>query len=153
MATRYGVEVTGKCQICGDEGKTEMHHIISTSVIERIERLDLLTNSGNIVELCREHHKLTSSHIYRRWYKKQNPLIETKEQRRERVRLKREKKRERKGLFQCEGTVKSQDRRCEVGVKKEGGYLSKVVPNIVVTGKKAEEILNPDIMAVLKPLE
>ena len=122
MATRYGVEVTGKCQICGDEGKTEMHHIISTSVIERIERPDLLTNSGNIVELCREHHKLTSSHIYRRWYKKQNPLIETKEQRRERVRLKREKKRERKGLFQCEGTVKSQDRRCEVGVKKEGGY-------------------------------
>ena len=99
MATRYGVEVTGKCQICGDEGKTEMHHIISTAVIERIERPDLLTNSGNIVELCREHHKLTSSHIYRRWYKKQNPLIETKEQRRERVRLKREKKRERKGLF------------------------------------------------------
>ena len=122
MATRYGVEVTGKCQICGDEGKTEMHHIISTSVIERIERPDLLTNSGNIVELCREHHKLTSSHIYRRWYKKQNPLIETKEQRRERVRLKREKKRERKGLFQCDGTVKSQDRRCEFGVKKEGGY-------------------------------
>ena len=122
MATRYGVEVTGKCQICGDEGKTEMHHIISTSVIERIKCPDLLTNSGNIVELCREHHKLTSSHHYRRWYKKQNPLIETKEQRRERVRLKREKKRERKGLFQCEGTVKSQDRRCEVRVKKEGGY-------------------------------
>ncbi|SVB37161.1 uncharacterized protein METZ01_LOCUS190015, partial [marine metagenome] len=69
MATRYGVEVTGKCRICGAEGMTQLHHIVSVSVIEKIGQPELLTNSGNIVELCLECHKLTDSHLYRRWHK------------------------------------------------------------------------------------
>lgn len=103
-----------------------MHHIISQAVSDKIGKEELKTNPGNIVELCTDCHKLTDSHIYRKWIKKQNPVIETREQRRERVKAKRARKRERKGLFQCEGTVKSRSnpRRCEVGVKKEGGYCS-----------------------------
>ena len=124
MATRYDVEVTGKCRICGAEGETQMHHIVSVSVIEKIGRTELLTNPGNIVELCIECHELTDTHLYRRWIKKKKPRVETKKDQRERVRLEREKKRERKGLFQCAGTVKSQGRRCEMGVRKEGSYCS-----------------------------
>ena len=123
MATRYGVEVTGKCRICGAEGKTQMHHIVSVSVIEKISQPDLLSNPGNIVELCLECHKLTDSHLYRKWHKKQNLRVETREQRRERVRLKREKKRERKGLFQCAGTLK-RGRKCEHSVKEDGAYCT-----------------------------
>tara|TARA_Y100000589_G_scaffold327934_1_gene370859 strand:- start:2189 stop:2626 length:438 start_codon:yes stop_codon:yes gene_type:complete len=122
---RYGVLVTGICKICSRKGKTEIHHIISQSVISRIERPDLLTNPGNLVELCKECHKLTDSHVYRRWIKGQNPKIETKEQKRERVRIKRQRRRERKGLFQCSGyTRTSGGRRCEAGVKEEGGLCS-----------------------------
>jgi hypothetical protein len=99
-----------------------MHHIVSVSVIEKIGRPELLTNPGNIIELCIECHELTDTHLYRRWIKKKKPRVETKKDQRERVRLEREKKRERKGLFQCAGTLKSQDRRCEMGVRKEGSY-------------------------------
>ena len=115
---RYGVEVTGICKICQAEGKTEMHHIISQSQIKRIKRPDLLTNAGNIIEICVPCHDLTDSSVYRRWYKSKKPKLKRS---REQVRKRREKKRLKKGLFQCEGNVKS-GRQCEVSVKKEGQY-------------------------------
>jgi hypothetical protein len=116
MAKRYGVDVTNVCKICQAEGKTEMHHIISQSKIEKMKRPDLLTNAGNIIELCKQCHDLTDSSTYRRW-RQSNP--KGMRRTREEVRLKREKKRLKKGLFQCEGNIKS-GRRCETGVKKEG---------------------------------
>ena len=118
---RYGVLVTGVCRICSSRGKTEIHHIISQSVISKIERPDLLTNPGNLVELCKACHRLTDSHVYRRWIKGKNPKIESKEQRRERVRLKRQRSRERNGLFQCAGITRG-GRQCEDGVKEDGGF-------------------------------
>ena len=67
MTERYGVPVTGVCRICRSEGYTEMHHIISQAKIKKLCRDDLLTNPGNIVELCRECHDLTDSSSYRDW--------------------------------------------------------------------------------------
>jgi hypothetical protein len=64
MEERYGVEVTGICRICGVEGLTEMHHIISQAKAKKLGRDDLLTNPGNIVELCIECHDMTDSSVF-----------------------------------------------------------------------------------------
>ena len=53
MEKRYGVKVTGTCRICGFEGKTEMHHIISQARCKKIGKDDWIKNEGNIVELCK----------------------------------------------------------------------------------------------------
>jgi hypothetical protein len=116
MEERYGKEVTGVCKICEAEGKTEMHHIISQSKIEKMERPDLLTNPGNLIELCIPCHDLTDSSIFRRWWKS-NPKGVRRS--REEVRKGREKKRLKKGLFQCKGHIKS-GRQCEKGLEEEG---------------------------------
>jgi hypothetical protein len=95
MEERYGKEVTGVCKICEAEGKTEMHHIISQSKIKKIDKLDLLTNPNNIIELCKKCHDLTDSSIYRKWWR-DNPGIgrrrtrEQKRRRRKRHRLKKD---------------------------------------------------------------
>lgn len=117
---RYGKEVQGKCSICGFEGYTEMHHIISRAKIEKINRPDLMKNEGNLVELCKPCHDLTDSSEYRMWRIRQNPKTKRT---REEVRLHREKKRKKKGLHQCMGRLKKgRGRRCEASVKWKGGY-------------------------------
>ena len=122
MAKRYGKEVTGVCSICKSEGYTEMHHIISRSKIEKIQKPDLLKNPDNLIELCKDCHDLTDSSSYRLWYLRKNPNSRRRRTREE-VRLHRERKRERKGLFQCAGRLKrGKGRRCEVGVSKEGEF-------------------------------
>jgi len=76
MAKRYGKAVKGVCQICGNKGKTEIHHIISKAKIGRIKKgehnydQDLMKNQGNLVELCIPCHEQTDSHVYWRWYQK-----------------------------------------------------------------------------------
>jgi hypothetical protein len=118
MEERHGVEVTGVCKICQAEGKTEMHHIISQSKIEKLERPDLLTNPNNIIELCKQCHLWTDSSIYRKWYREvQHYGTRSREQ----VRLSRVERRKKKGLEKCEGHIKS-GRPCEIGVKKRGQY-------------------------------
>jgi hypothetical protein len=68
---RYTKEITEICKICGYEGKTEIHHIISQAKIERIKphehgaELDLTNNHGNLIELCVPCHDLTSHSWYR----------------------------------------------------------------------------------------
>jgi len=42
MVKRFGVHVTGMCRICGAEGRTEMHHIISASRLGEMDRVDLM---------------------------------------------------------------------------------------------------------------
>ena len=117
--TRYGKEVTGVCKICGAEGITEMHHIISQSKIEKLERPDLLTNPNNLIELCLTCHGWTDSSIFHKWY---NQTRHYGTRSREEVRLLREEKREKKGLKQCKGHIKS-GRRCEMGIPKSShGY-------------------------------
>jgi len=119
MEERHGVEVTGVCKICKDEGKTEMHHIISQSKIEKMNRPDLLTNPDNIIELCKTCHNWTDSSIYHKWYtQKRHYGVRSREE----VRLGREQKRTREGTLQCKGHIKS-GRRCEIGVgKRSQGY-------------------------------
>jgi hypothetical protein len=63
MTDRYGVTVTGSCRICGHEGYTEMHHIISQARCRKLGREDWITNPGNIVELCKPCHDQTTASI------------------------------------------------------------------------------------------
>jgi len=122
MAKRYGVEVAGKCQICGDEGKTEMHHIISQWTADSIDRKDLKRNPGNIVELCVPCHRLTSSHLFRRWAKKHgidpNESGSKKEKTKQRKKAYRMKNR---GKYRCNGTTKNGGS-CRQRVVEKDGY-------------------------------
>ena len=64
---------TGISEMCGDEGKSEKLHIIGREAIKRIQPgehghdLDLMSKPQNLMTLCIPCHKLTDSHIYRRW--------------------------------------------------------------------------------------
>lgn len=74
MEKRYGVEVTGTCRICGFEGKTEMHHIISQARCKKIGKDDWIKNEGNIVELCKKcHDNTTASMAFAKLSKKSFP--------------------------------------------------------------------------------
>ena len=66
MAKRYGVEVTNVCRICSARGATQMHHIISQDRCRKIGRPELITNPGNIVELCIPCHDHTTASLVRR---------------------------------------------------------------------------------------
>ena len=87
MVKRYGAVVTGRCTTCGRETRTEMTHIISQGRIrsagrrtleylahdvldrmhdmsdDEIRRVLINSNPRNIVEMCRECHRQTDSHI------------------------------------------------------------------------------------------
>ncbi len=47
------------CRICGDEGYTEWHHIISQSYARKHDERGLIRNPGNVVELCKPCHDKT----------------------------------------------------------------------------------------------
>ena len=47
------------CRICGDEGYTEWHHIISQSYAKKNNQKELIRNPGNVVELCKPCHNKT----------------------------------------------------------------------------------------------
>ena len=51
----------GMCRICNYRGKTDWHHIISQHHAKKYDKKDLLTNPGNVVELCRPCHRQTTS--------------------------------------------------------------------------------------------
>ena len=89
MKTRYGREVTGKCQICGrdDLDRTEMHHIIGRTFINEratVKQLRYLAHGldlekglkvdelrkalinnfpQNITEVCAKCHSMTDSYL------------------------------------------------------------------------------------------
>jgi len=144
MVERFGVEVTGRCRICGAEGRTEMHHIISASRIAKMDRVDLErlyrgvvptshdTDIGfdhlrqdvleslpaNIIELCVPCHRDTDSHRYRQWSEDLEAGRDPKK------RAKRRKKAIRmkfQGRFRCSGTTK-RGTSCRYRVEVEGGY-------------------------------
>ena len=60
------IRKTGICRICKRRGYTELHHIVSQGHAIRTDQLDLLTNPGNIVELCRYHHNQTTASMVRK---------------------------------------------------------------------------------------
>jgi len=118
MEKRYGVEVTGVCRICQTDGFTEMHHIISQAKAKKLGREDLLTNPGNIVELCIECHELTDSSIFFRLHhahrKKLRVLDENKDDIRAQKRKYRSRKitEERQEQGRCHAMLRNGKRRC-----------------------------------------
>lgn len=121
MEKRYGVEVLGLCKICGFEGKTEMHHIISQAKIEKIGKPELLTNPGNIIELCLECHDLTDSSIFYRLHESKLSELEKVKPNERRQRAIYYSKRRRPNLEarkrkfgQCNGIIaRKNGRRCQ----------------------------------------
>ena len=109
----------------------------STTTEDEIRKYAINNMPGNIVELCGGCHDLTrSSDLWRtnqikrekrKIRQENNPPKKSRfrggdwGKNRERVRKKREAARKKKGLFQCEGKIRS-GRRCERGVSKEGDY-------------------------------
>ena len=65
-AKRFGKIVTGICEICGNEAKTEMHHIISKWRCIQIKRKELINSPKNVIELCVECHSQTTSSLLAR---------------------------------------------------------------------------------------
>ena len=57
---------SGVCRICGKEGYTEWHHIISRGHAKKTGQMELITNPGNIVELCKSCHNQTTAS--KSWY-------------------------------------------------------------------------------------
>ena len=55
------------CRICKADAKLDRHHIISQGHARKTNQLDLLTNQGNIVFLCRKcHNQTTASKAWKR---------------------------------------------------------------------------------------
>ena len=51
----------GVCRICSRQGYTEWHHIISQGHAKKTKQRDLITNPGNVVELCKPCHDQTTA--------------------------------------------------------------------------------------------
>tara|TARA_B000000475_G_C15772878_1_gene356035 strand:+ start:36 stop:422 length:387 start_codon:yes stop_codon:yes gene_type:complete len=56
----------GICRICSKKGYTEWHHIISRGHSKKTGQEDLITNPGNVVELCKSCHNQTTAS--KSWY-------------------------------------------------------------------------------------
>ena len=51
----------GICRICKKEARLDPHHIISQGHAKKTNQLDLITNQGNIVYICRKCHNQTTA--------------------------------------------------------------------------------------------
>ena len=60
------VRAKGTCRICGYQGMLDPHHIISQAQCKKLGRRDLISNPGNVVHICRDCHKLTTSYLDRK---------------------------------------------------------------------------------------
>ena len=114
MVTNYGFTKIGKCRICLANGYTEVHHIISQSMCDKMERPDLKTNQGNLVELCKSCHDLTNHSYYR------EDRLSEKERRRNRAATN-ARKRQMNGKFICAG-FKKNGGRCSKTVRRKGSF-------------------------------
>tara|TARA_R100000664_G_C2660966_1_gene77198 strand:- start:44 stop:514 length:471 start_codon:yes stop_codon:yes gene_type:complete len=57
---------TGECKICGAEGYTEWHHIISQHRCREEGLEHLITARSNVIELCKPCHDLTTASMLRK---------------------------------------------------------------------------------------
>lgn len=57
---------TGECQICGAEGYTEWHHIISQHRCKEEGLHHYIKLRGNVIELCKKCHDLTTASMIRK---------------------------------------------------------------------------------------
>tara|TARA_B100001142_G_scaffold140352_1_gene141836 strand:+ start:600 stop:959 length:360 start_codon:yes stop_codon:yes gene_type:complete len=57
----------GFCRICKKTARLDPHHIISQGHAKKTNQLDLITNKGNIVYICRPcHNQTTASKAWRK---------------------------------------------------------------------------------------
>ena len=67
----------GTCPICGKKGPLDEHHIIAQGRVSKLKPgdhgydLNLITNPGNIIHICRDCHKLTTSYMVREYLDKE----------------------------------------------------------------------------------
>ena len=57
---------TGECQICGAQGYTEWHHIISQHRCKEEGLHHYIKLRGNVIELCKQCHDLTTASMIRK---------------------------------------------------------------------------------------
>jgi hypothetical protein len=114
MVTNYGFTKTGECRICLAKGYTEIHHIISQSMCDKMERPDLKINIGNLVELCKSCHDLTNHSFYR------EQRITEKDRRKGRAATN-ARKRQTNLRFTCSGLKKNGDN-CSRKVRRKGAF-------------------------------
>jgi len=57
---------SGECQICGSEGYTEWHHIISQHRCKEENLHHYIKLRGNVIELCKTCHDLTTASMIRK---------------------------------------------------------------------------------------
>jgi len=101
MARRYP-QAKGTCRICGNKGKLDPHHIISQAQCRKNNRKDLITNPGNIVHICRDCHKLTTSYLVREDLTDRAPKPKSKRKAKRQVKP--------KGQPRCEAQTEMLDR-------------------------------------------
>ena len=114
MVTNYGFKKIGMCRICNSKGYTEVHHIISQSMCDKMERPDLKINQGNLVELCKICHDLTNHSYYREIHLSKN-------ERKKNNAATRARKRQLNGKFVCIGQKKNGER-CSKKVFTKGSF-------------------------------
>ena len=61
------VRARGTCRICGYQGMLDPHHIISQAQCKKLNRLDLISNPGNVVHICRWCHDMTTASLNRKY--------------------------------------------------------------------------------------
>ena len=83
------IRKNGICRICKRRGYTEWHHIVSQGHAIRTNQLDLLANSGNMVELCKHHHNQTTASMVRKRLLKEGVPMRTRSARSKRARHRR----------------------------------------------------------------
>ena len=68
----------GSCRICNKKRVLDPHHIISRGHAKKTDQLDLITNPGNIVYICRKCHNQTtaSKARYKIMKESQKPSVE-----------------------------------------------------------------------------
>ncbi len=109
---------TGTCEVCGDQGDIERHHIIGQQSIKRIQPgehghdLDLLNKPENLIILCIPCHRLTDSHQYRRWWLRREGEIKGPSNPRSRPDIGRKMARRQRMKAQCNWVIPKTGKRC-----------------------------------------
>ena len=100
----------GSCRICNKRRVLDPHHIISRGHAKKTDQLDLISNPGNIVYICRKCHNQTtaSKARYRILKEGQKPSVEVIEIEVLRAELKRMKERNRVSIRSIRNLAKAE---------------------------------------------
>lgn len=107
------VRARGTCRICGYQGMLDPHHIISQAQCKKLNRLDLISNPGNVVHICRRCHDMTTASLNRKYLDRKASTAAAKESKGRAARA-RQKTYEARGRQKTKrAQKKAKSRRCE----------------------------------------